>query len=414
MEQTPLFFWEVFLYLKEELKVELDITQYEAFVHLFLSGVWQHSIQATDLETSTKEVLKNICITLWVPQKKYLLSFQEYFDDNFDELLYKYIPSNLKNAKLTKEGIKVENQVNNRAQTTKRKEKELVEDIEPSVDKTPTSPPSEAANAATNQAKQQASMSTNDITMYLNISDEGDGGNTLSNDKIYDSVFDTTFIFSDEKHLPISNRKGLQLWRKLNTTTHRIESDRINIKDTVKIVAKNRLLYRPMYEMEKKGKISFLLFIEHDGPMVAFKSWWQQLIQHLKASNENSQVAIYYFTNYPLPAREKNFEDYHLFLSPTHTHAHLLSEVRQRISKHTNILFFSDAGALDGKIKESRIENTWKFIRQVQKLTSHLLWLNPLPSSKWEETSAAIISMIVEMVPYDFRGLEQGVKKLRE
>lgn len=414
MEASTLFFWDLFSYLREEGKVELDLDQYEAFLHLFLSDAWKKD-QSNNLAT-VKKTLKNLCISLWIPKQKYLPLFNDYFDKYFNDQLYKYIKADWEGSS---------SDINNSANIDKTKEEEEIEkndETKPLKNNTSEPTGKQKTEDATAEIPSnpttdlnQPFLPTRDLTMYVNISEGKDGSaNEAEQGNSFDVALATPFIFSDEKHLPITNRKGLQLWRKLNTVTQRIEGDRISIKNTVKSLAKNQVLYRPSYELEKKGKIDFILFIEHDGPMVAFKSWWQQLIQHLKNSNKNNQVAIYYFTNYPLPAREKTFVDFHLFTSSTHTHSKTLSELRKDIGKNTNILFFSDAGALDNKPNQNRVQYTWQFIQQLQNLTQHIVWLNPLPAKKWENTAASFLSLMINMETYNFKGIENGVKKLRE
>jgi len=404
MNIHQLLFYDLFVYLKDELKIDLDFNQYEAFNQLLLVNNWNISAD----EELTKKRLKNLCISLWVPQKKYRAPFEEKFKQLFSTVFEKEqifengkvdlaldAPEKEDVKPIEKKPIKADSENDSVDDTTEFPDDTSGDEVED----TPTIP--EEKNKTTYK------------NMFVDFS-AGEGTSDDLKNHQESSIRDTPYVFSDDKHLPLPSRKALQLWRKINTYSQRVEGQQIDVKATVRRFAKEGILHEPVRELEKKGKVNYLLLVEHDGPMIAFQSWWKQLEKNLMDSSKNSKVQIYYFNNYPLPVRGEPYQDFHLFLNRSHTLSDRLSDVQQEINKETIVLFFSDAGALDGGTNNNRVQETLKFIQAIQKNTRHLLWLNPIPEKDRSNTAASILSMLVPMVTYNFTGIEKGIKILRD
>lgn len=408
MNIQQLLFYDLFIYLKDELKIELDFDQYEAFNQLLLVNNWNRSAD----EEGTKRRLKNLCISLWVPQKKHLANFEEKFEQLFATIFKK---------DRILENEKGDNPVGpkEKEEVAPRENKSVTENAKDGLSDGAKEPPENTGNSSGQEADNTAVFpDEKNKPVYKNMFVDfsaGEGSSDVDAGKAQEgSIRDIPYVFSDDKHLPLPSRKALQLWRKINTYSHRVEGKQIDVRATVERFAKEGMLHEPVRELEKKGKVNYLLLVEHDGPMIAFQSWWQQLEKNLRDSNKNSGVQVYYFNNYPLPVRGEAYPDFHLFLNRSHTLSDRLSAVQQEINKETMVLFFSDAGALDGNTNDSRVQETLRFIQALQKNTRHLLWLNPIPKKDWSNTAAAILSMLVPMVTYDFNGIEKGVKILRD
>lgn len=408
-----ILFYDLFISLRDELKIELDFEQFETFTQLWLVQNWNKDAQDLSLEENKaiiKRKLKNLCISLWIPHQKHIYAFENKFEQIFNAIFQikkQEQPSKKNESQTLTDSIKGESDMSSASEQ---------EPIEPSANMMPLKDdePIEAPEETITTEPEENQL-TNYKNMFVDFSAGSGKSETTQEDKKDDkSIRDTPFVFSDDKHLPLPSRKALQLWRKINTYSHRVEGREINVKASVQKVVKEGLLYEPVRQYEKKGKIDFYLFIEHDGPMIAFQSWWQQLEKSLLASNKNSQLHAYYFNNYPLPIRGEQHKDFHLFLNRGHTQSHRFSEIQQELNKESIVLFFSDAGALDGSVNNNRIQETWAFIQRLQKFTRHLLWINPIPKNRWQNSSAAILSMLVPMVTYTFSGIEAGIKILKD
>jgi formylglycine-generating enzyme required for sulfatase activity len=66
----------------------------------------------------------------------------------------------------------------------------------------------------------------------------------------------------------------------------------------------------------------------------------------------------------------------------------------------TLVLIFSDAGAARGGLNPGRIELTDKFLLQIKPVVRQVVWLNPLPVSRWYGTTASQIAKFVSMYPF--------------
>ncbi|MEO0683491.1 MAG: hypothetical protein AAFY76_00200 [Cyanobacteria bacterium J06649_11] len=403
MNVAEVLFHDLFLYLKDDLKVELDFVQYEQFIHIFLSDAWRGGIVSEPMiekNTQIKEALRTLCIALWVPRRRYLDAFNTYFDQLYNDFIFRYLGQQIDTLSRQTE-----------VQISKNKEHDWATSTIDSPDLN-TTPTEDKVNV---DETTKPTDKPNSIGVFIDITHSKKGGSfaPVKKEEKASLALDTSFIFSDNKHLPVANRRSLQLWRKLNSVSQKIEGNRIDVKNTVQRLSKERILLHPINQLEKKGALNTILFIEHMGAMVAFQSWWKQLINHLTISNEKGSIKVYYFNNYPLPVEESGETDFCLFLNESHTSYENYSEIKKDVKKDTLVLFFSDAGALDFNKSIKKINHTLEFIEQLQLQSQRLLWLNPIPQAQWNGTSAKVINLLIPMVTYDLSGLEKGIKMLR-
>jgi hypothetical protein len=74
-------------------------------------------------------------------------------------------------------------------------------------------------------------------------------------------------------------------------------------------------------------------------------------------------------------------------------------------------LIFSDAGAARRDYIPRRINATELFINRLKQQVKTIVWLNPLPESAWQETTAAEIAKLknIKMFPADSAGFKQAI-----
>ncbi|NEP46137.1 MAG: hypothetical protein F6K35_45855, partial [Okeania sp. SIO2H7] len=114
---------------------------------------------------------------------------------------------------------------------------------------------------------------------------------------------------------------------------------------------------------------------------------------------------IYYFCNCP--------GDY-LYRDSNHLEAERTRDVIcSRRSKNAGALVFSDGGAARGGLNPKRVKSTATFLNLLGQQIRYITWLNPMPSSSWQGTSAGEIARLVPMFECEDGGLHQLVCVLR-
>lgn len=79
----------------------------------------------------------------------------------------------------------------------------------------------------------------------------------------------------------------------------------------------------------------------------------------------------------------------------------------------SSVLIFSDGGAARGCYNSDRLELTEEFLKQFKQRVRYMAWLNPVPKSRWEGTTAGEISRSIPMFECDRIGLQNAIKVLR-
>jgi uncharacterized protein with von Willebrand factor type A (vWA) domain len=414
METANFIFFQFFKTLRSKVGIELDISQYHTFVALFAAGKWRPSVNDLSEEEqaiATKKALFNLCSCLWLTRQKHQIMFKDAFDKAYLELR-QYLPEMEQIIPAVEQNIikgKPKEAGGNNAENLFSSDVTDLSQVKKPLAENPIDINEENDEEISPSAIPQKSV-------FLNFKEvEGLETASIKQDATQrKSVLETAFIFSDDKHLPLSTRKLSQLWKKLQNGNKKVEGNRIFVKKTVNKLVREHILERPVCHLERIGKQRFVIFIENDREMVAFQDWANQLVQTLRDTHKNITVTTCYFSNFPIPLREETFHDFWVYDTPLQLSSQRLSQLLKQEDKTTKYLIFSDAGALNHHLDEERIEHTWQFLAQLKQQGRKILWLNPMPKSSWAGNSAAYISSKTNMVTYTSEGLERGIKLLRE
>jgi len=395
-------FQKLFNYLRNDLKIELDVVQYEHFVYLFLSNQWYDEARVKD-KGYLRDRLKSLIIAMWIPKQRYVPEFEKYYHKNYRNLLLSHtmVPEDKPEIVLKSE----------EEQSGVEKESESpipTEEPEPKPPVVPGTPSEPLGDIPPVPISGMQSTTANAYLNFENTFDRGIQDVTFSGKH---SALNAQFIFSEKHQLPVSNRKALTLFRHLNSVTRRSETDRIAVKDTVSKVVKDKYFTYPIYEKERRGDIDLLLIIEHGGPMIAFQSWWKQIRKVFKQTNDNTKLRIFFYSNYPTPNKER--DDYYLYYNLSHSKPILLRNLCNEIHIATNVFFFSDAGVLDSKTDMNKLMELLQVIRIIKTATSKIVWLNPMQKADWSGKLAEILQQECFMVPYSRSGISDAVKYLK-
>lgn len=204
---------------------------------------------------------------------------------------------------------------------------------------------------------------------------------------------------------PITHRQLKQSWRYLRRLVRSGKPTELDIQATVKQISRQGFLLNPVFVPRRLNRTQLLLLLDHDGSMVPFHGLAHRLAETSLQAGRLGKASIYYFHNCPL---EYLYQDLH------HQEAELISHILPRLEpKWTVALIFSDAGALRGGLSPERIKLTAGFLDRLRQQVRYLVWLNPMPSERWQGTSAGEIARLVPMFALSRQGFQQAIDVLR-
>ncbi|MEZ5039236.1 MAG: hypothetical protein R2828_05075 [Saprospiraceae bacterium] len=384
---TP-FLYDLFLSVREELKLPLGIEEYHALLEAVEKG----------MEKGGLDYLQFLCETIWIKKTHHKTAFRALFQQQNQEELAKVL------LFLQQKDSSANQNDNNPSQgqiSNKNEQSQSTKTID-SKD-TPT-----AADSLTNDNKPappSTTESTNENAEVLLSLEEAEEGVALGEEKIKnDSILSHPYILSDAYH-PINEREMRQSWRFLRQPSAIGQTDDIDIPQTIRQFAKEGFLSKVLYQKAYEDDIHLLLLIDYKGSMVAFHTLADQLITTAHQEEKRRHIQLCYFHDVPKTQ---------LFLNPARTKAIRKEKLfRGLSSKHTRVLIFSDAGAARGQLELARIDETWDFLDELRPNVRQIVWLNPVPRQRWAGTTAAAIAEIVTMLEVTQSGFRAAIRHLR-
>ena len=202
---------------------------------------------------------------------------------------------------------------------------------------------------------------------------------------------------------PVSRRFMRYAWRYLRRPVADGPQDILDIEATVKQVALEGLLLKPVYRRRLKNHARLLILLDQAGSMVPFHPYLRDLVQTVEESNLE-QTELFYFYN--IPAQQVYLDTYLTIPVP-------FKNVLDALDNETGVLIVSDAGAARGRYLEKRVLDSLTFVYRLYQRTSLIAWLNPMPRERWQNSSAEEISEEVSMFQMNPDGLSNAIDVLR-
>lgn len=195
------------------------------------------------------------------------------------------------------------------------------------------------------------------------------------------------------QNLPVTERQILQSWRFLRYPIPEGHATELDIPATLAQIYRQGQIFEPVFRPRRVNSLELLLLIDWDGSMIPFHILAQQLITSLK-KHTFGKTQIYYFRNCP-----HNY----LYLFPNQPQAKPLDEILPTLHKNrTIVVIFSDGGAGRGNYNPERIELTQVFFDQIEPLVRSIIWFNPLPEDRWQNTTASGIIETLHLPMFEF------------
>lgn len=207
------------------------------------------------------------------------------------------------------------------------------------------------------------------------------------------------------EYLPISRRQMKQSWRYLRKSVREGPLVELDIEATIRRIADDGLFYEVVMVPRRINVASLVLLIDQEGSMVPFHSFSRRLVETAVKGGKLGQSDVYYFQNWPSPYVYRDS-----FFSDSLPAARLLNSLHPA---QTSVLIFSDAGAARGHFSVDRVIETRRSITQLRRSVRRMAWLNPMPASRWSDTSAEAIAKMLPMFEISRRGLQDAIDVLR-
>ena len=185
------------------------------------------------------------------------------------------------------------------------------------------------------------------------------------------------------KYSTISPRRIEQGLRSLRIEQEINKGKQSDLSATIERISKQGYLDKLQYQPLTGTTTTINLLIDQGGSMIAFYDLIYLLKEKVDMVN-NQANSVYYFRNCPITK---------LFSNSEQTKGVYIQDFLAKNKKP--LMIISDAGAARGRYNSERIKATEQFLKQCKQIP--LIWINPVPKSRWEQTSAAYIAELVPM-----------------
>ncbi|MGD1890825.1 MAG: hypothetical protein ACFB15_09550 [Cyclobacteriaceae bacterium] len=326
-----------------------------------------------------------LCKTLWLKPNQNRYLFESLFESNYKEILLQPIKSSEQNQSVE---INHSGENTTHADQLNDTENTRSNDLERN----------NGSSLKTDSLDQEKGSTTSDFQtpkrddlLYKFVLGDPQGAPFQLADS---TTPNKTFFFSDY-YFDISKRQMQQVCRFLPITQTSLDSDEIDIEESVQGFAQHGSVAIPVFKRRRRVVNEVLLLIDHGGSMLAFSKLAKTLVEALKDTfnidkqKNEDRLLEYYFYNVP--------QEY-CYLNMTHTEYEKTSKLLGRLkANYSSVIIISDAGAARGGNSNGRFIATIKFLIQLKKAVSNIVWLNPIPKERWKQTTANRVARFVPM-----------------
>lgn len=201
----------------------------------------------------------------------------------------------------------------------------------------------------------------------------------------------------------LSRRAMANNWRYLRQPIADGPVDVLDIPTTIKHFSSKGFFLAPSYKRRKRNNAHLLLFIDQTGSMEPFHHFTHDLVETAYESNIH-QLEVFYFHNVITS---------YVYKDIYRTKAIELSQILKGCNNNSSILILSDSGAARGHRRFNRIADTNEFLSLLNQITPLIAWLNPMPKNRWIDSSAEIISKLIQMFTMDSDGFSKAIDVIR-
>lgn len=209
------------------------------------------------------------------------------------------------------------------------------------------------------------------------------------------------------RYTHLSDRTLAQAWRKLRLRARNGSKSEFDIDATIQEVARTGHFLSPVYQKGWTNVADVHFLLDRDGSMVPFHSFSKMLLHGAKTVGNLPKIQTRYFHDFP--SLERKIYRQEMLSNPQKVREWLQSLDR----KHALVVIVSDGGAARHNFDQARIDKTAAFLLELQGHCHRAVWLNPMPPTRWGESTAAAIAQSIPMFESNAQGLNHAVDYLR-
>lgn len=206
------------------------------------------------------------------------------------------------------------------------------------------------------------------------------------------------------KDFPLQLHDIQVTWRLLRKAVQTGKDYELDIEATLERIEREGIFSDAVMRPVRVRRTEFLLLIDDSPAMIPFFPALQPFIQAINEARI-TPARIYRFTSYP---------DEYLYHWHHPTQVEPLTSLLPKLHRNRTIaLIISDAGAATVTYSQKRIKGISEFLTALSPCIRQLIWLNPLPSQRWEGTSAWTIDGVLngKMLTYEPASLQTATRE---
>jgi uncharacterized protein len=185
------------------------------------------------------------------------------------------------------------------------------------------------------------------------------------------------------RELPIDEPTVQSIWQRLRLMTTEGALQELDMERTVAQIGQRGLLEQVVMRSVGRKRGNVVVLVDDDSPMLPFRPVIQPIVD-LVEQRRVSGTVLYQFSTYP--------RDY-LYQWCRPTEAIAVSSVLAKLHRsRTLVVIVSDGGAASRSLNPTRLERMGEFLKRLLPCVRDVLWVNPLPESRWVGTSAGVMA----------------------
>jgi uncharacterized protein with von Willebrand factor type A (vWA) domain len=359
-------FWHFFHRLEKELSYERWIDKYKLFLQA-LTDTGAFAGENTIIADSSEQEFRRFCKFLYLQDHRQ--------EARFDELLDEALQIERQRWKVLVQAAAAKPTPVSENKTRPMDTPAPSSITTPQETETPISPPIQVPPPDDNTP----------VPVYLKY------GRAFSLDQstqLTEQPFAPRFLTGDE-YFPLTRREMVKSWQYLRFKQKEGTLNDLDIPKTVRKVAEQGIFTEAVFKTGYANrKDAVLILADTRGSMTPFEALTDRLIETARGQGGHTEAPVFYFQNYPTGYvfQQRNLTK-PLKLSDAFAAAH---------PSVTYAVIISDAGAARGNTDpektQMRTDFTRQFLAELQKYTAKIIWLNPMPSHRWEKTAACQIA----------------------
>lgn len=244
--------------------------------------------------------------------------------------------------------------------------------------------------------------------LYLNILREP-SGQSVGAKSVEELLQERNFQFNSS--FPGMSLRRLAIhWSRLAQWRRKGYTTEMDLEATISEVVRTGYFREIQFKRRLVPHGKLILLVDCSPRMEVFASYLNILKSSLKDAGLN-RLSIYSFNWLPKVSEDR------IEVLPEEGYGERINLGNNafRISSgmNTRLLVFSDAGAATGRLDLQYIEKVLELQVLLNRLTSSIIWINPLPENRWKDSSAEYIRNFIHMVECSEPGIAQAVSSMR-